>query len=296
MVQSVIWSATLLLVLAARVPPDDELGDSGFADSGGVKVHYVTAGDGPLVVLIHGFPDFWYTWRAQMPTLAKHFKVVAIDQRGYNKSDKPDGVEHYTMDKLVGDVDAVLRHFGRDRATIVGHDWGGMVAWTFAMTHPDQTERLVILNLPHPKGLMRELANNPDQQKNSQYARNFQQPDAASKLRPELLAAWVIDPNAREKYVEAFRRSSIEAMLNYYKANYPREPYDALQEFPKVKCPVLMFHGLKDQALLPAALNGTWEWLERDLTLITLPNAGHFVQHDAAQTVTKSMVRWLTQQ
>jgi epoxide hydrolase 4 len=293
MVQSIIWSVTLF-ALAATLPPDDELGDNGFADSAGVKIHYVTAGEGPLVVLIHGFPDFWYTWRAQMPALAKRFNVVAIDQRGYNKSDKPDGVEHYAMDKLVGDVDAVVRHLGRDRATIVRHDWGGMVAWTFAMTYPDRTERLVILNLPHPKGLMRELANNPTQQKNSQYARNFQQPDAASKLRPELLAAWVIDPNAREKYIEAFRRSSIEAMLNYYKANYPREPYDALQEFPKVKCPVLMFHGLKDR--LPAALNGTWDWVERDLTLITLPNAGHFVQHDAAQTVTQNMVRWLTQQ
>jgi pimeloyl-ACP methyl ester carboxylesterase len=92
-------------------------------------------------VLIHGFPDFWYTWRAQMPALAKHFKVVAIDQRGYNKSGQPEGVEHYSMDKLVGDVDAVVRHFGRDRATVVGHDRRGMVAWTFAMTHPDRTER-----------------------------------------------------------------------------------------------------------------------------------------------------------
>jgi pimeloyl-ACP methyl ester carboxylesterase len=295
MVQSTICLAGLL-VLVAPVPADDELGESGFADSGGVKIHYVTAGDGPLVVLIHGFPDFWYTWRAQMPALAKHFKVVAIDQRGYNKSGQPEGVEHYAMDKLVGDVDAVVRHFGRDRATVVGHDWGGMVAWTFAMTHPDRTERLVILNLPHPKGLMRELASNPDQQKNSQYARNFQQADAASKLRPELLAAWVIDPKAREKYIEAFRRSSIEAMLNYYKANFPREPYGEPLEFPKVKCPVLMFHGLKDQALLPAALNGTWDWVESELTIITLPNAGHFVQHDGAQTVTKNMVRWLTQQ
>ena len=105
---------------------------------------------------------------------------------------------------------------------------------------------------------------------------------------------WVRDPEARQKYLEAFRRSSIEAMLNYYKANYPREPYaDNKREFPKVQCPVLMFHGLKDRYLLPGALNGTWNWVERDLTLITIPSSGHFVQQDAAELVTKKMVRWL---
>ena len=271
-----------------------ELGTDGFADSNGVKIHYVTMGKGPLVVLIHGFPDYWYTWRKQMPALAEHFQVVAIDQRGYNKSDQPEGVENYTMDKLVGDVVAVVDHFKQEKAVIVGHDWGGMVAWTFAMQHPKKTDRLVILNLPHPKGLLRELANNPQQQKNSQYARNFQKEDAASLLKPEFLVLWVRDPEARKKYLEAFRRSSIEAMLNYYKANYPREPYaDSKREFPKVQCPVLMFHGLKDKALLPGALNGTWNWVERDLTLITIPSSGHFVQQDAAELVTKKMVQWL---
>ena len=189
---------------------------------------------------------------------------------------------------------AVVDHFKQEKAVIVGHDWGGMVAWTFAMQHPKKTERLVILNLPHPKGLLRELANNPQQQKNSQYARNFQKEGAASLLTPELLALWVRDPKARKKYVEAFKRSSIDAMLNYYKANYPREPYAvSKREFPKVKCPVLMFHGLKDRYLLSGALNGTWNWIDRDLTLITIPSSGHFVQQDAAELVTKRMVKWL---
>ena len=267
--------------------------EEGFVNSGGVKIHYVTMGQGPLVVMIHGFPDFWYTWRDQMPALAKHFQVVAIDLRGYNKSDQPAGVEHYAMDKLVGDVAAVLDHFSRDKAVIVGHDWGGIIAWTFAMTHPDKTDRLVILNLPHPKGLMRELANNPDQQKASQYARNFQKPDAAAQIIPATLAFWVKDPDARKKYVEAFERSSVEAMLNYYKANFPREPYSNDQSFPPVKCSVLMFHGLKNQALLPGALNDTWKWLENDLTLITIPSAAHFVQQDASEFVTRNLLRWL---
>ena len=288
------WICLALIYFAVGSAHAAELGTDGFADSDGVKIHYVTMGKGPLVVLIHGFPDYWYTWRKQMPALAKHFHVVAIDQRGYNKSDQPKGVENYTMDKLVGDVVAVVDHFKQEKAVIVGHDWGGMVAWTFAMQYPKKTDRLVILNLPHPKGLLRELATNPQQQKNSQYARNFQKEDAASLLKPELLVLWVRDPDARKKYLEAFRRSSIEAMLNYYKANYPREPYaDNKREFPKVQCPVLMFHGLKDKALLSGALNGTWNWVERDLTLITIPSSGHFVQQDAAKLVTKKMVQWL---
>jgi pimeloyl-ACP methyl ester carboxylesterase len=290
----VLYFLVVLLVPHRSIAAD--LGTDGMADSNGVKIHYVTAGKGPLLILIHGFPDFWYTWREQMPALARQFQVVALDQRGYNKSDKPVGVENYTIDKLVGDVDAVIKHFKRERAVIVGHDWGGFVAWTFAMTHPDKTDRLIILNLPHPNGLLRELATNPEQQKNSQYARNFQQPDAASKVTPEALTFWVTDPEARKKYVEAFKISSLEGMLNYYKANYPREPYtqNAAGELPPVKCPVLMFHGLKDTALLPGALNDTWKWVQKDLTLITIPDAGHFVQQDAAEFVTRNMVRWLT--
>jgi pimeloyl-ACP methyl ester carboxylesterase len=292
----ILFALFPMLALAWQPAGAEEMGEEGFADSDGVKIHYVTMGKGPLVVMIHGFPDFWYTWRAQMPELAKHFQVVAVDMRGYNKSDQPEGVENYKLEKLVGDIDAVIRHFKADKAIIVGHDWGGIVAWTYAMTFPDKTDRLVILNLPHPKGLARELATNPQQQKNSQYARNFQQPDAASKVTPEFLTFWVKDPEAKKKYLEAFKRSSLEGMLNYYKANYPREPYsyDENQKYPPVKCPVLMFHGLKDKALLSGALAGTWDWVDQDLTLITIPDADHFVQQDAADYVTKAMVTWLT--
>jgi len=266
----------------------------GFVDSQGVKIHYVTRGTGRLLVLIHGFPDYWYTWRKQIPELSQHFQVVAIDQRGYNKSDKPVGVANYEMGKLVADLSAVVDHFSKQPAVIVGHDWGGMVAWTFAMQHPDRTHRLVILNLPHPRGLVRELVENPQQQKNSQYAREFQKADAAKRLTPEGLARWVRDDAARQRYLEAFRRSSFEGMLNYYKANYPRSPYKQTEiAYPQVKCPVLMFHGLRDRALLPGALNGTWAWIDNTLTLITVPNAGHFVQQDAADLVTRRMLSWL---
>ena len=284
----------MLLVMAAPAADIEDRVKHGYADSNGVKIHYASVGTGPLVVMIHGFPDFWYTWRRQMEALSDNYQCVAIDQRGYNLSDKPKGVENYRVGLLVADVAAVIKALGRDKAIIVGHDWGGLVAWTFAMTNPQMTDKLVILNLPHPRGLTRELAHNPQQQKNSQYARNFQQPDAASKLSAEQLARYVADDASRAKYIEAFQRSDFEAMLNYYKANYPREPYEE-QSGPvvKVQAPVLMFHGLKDSALLPGALNDTWEWLERDLTLVTVPNAGHWVQQDAPDVVSRTMKWWL---
>jgi pimeloyl-ACP methyl ester carboxylesterase len=280
--------------MAASAADIEERVKHGYADSNGVKIHYATVGTGPLVVMIHGFPDFWYTWRRQMDALSDTYQCVAIDQRGYNLSDKPKGVENYRVGLLVADVAAVIKALGRDKAIIVGHDWGGMVAWTFAMTNPQMTDKLVILNLPHPRGLMRELAHNPQQQKNSQYARNFQQPDAASKLNAEQLARFVADETSRPKYIEAFQRSDIEAMLNYYKANYPREPYvEQSGPVAKVQAPVLMFHGLKDSALLPGALNDTWEWVDKDLTLVTVPNAGHWVQQDAPDVVSRTMKWWL---
>jgi pimeloyl-ACP methyl ester carboxylesterase len=270
--------------------------EDGYADSGGVKIHYAALGDrkNPLIVMIHGFPDFWYTWRDQMAALSSDYYVVAIDQRGYNLSDKPKGVENYDMRLLIGDVIAVIKHLGREKAIIVGHDWGGAVSWGLAMYQPQFVEKLIILNLPHPRGLSRELANNPQHQKNSQYARNFQQPDAHTKVTAEQLASWVKDPEAKTKYIEAFKRSDIEAMLNYYKRNYHREPYkEDTSPLVKVNMPVLMIHGLGDWALLPGALNNTWEWLESDLTLVTIPKADHFVQQAASEMVTRSIKMWL---
>ncbi len=270
---------------------------------GGVKIHYATLGTGPLVVMIHGFPDFWYTWRHSMEALSGEFQVVAIDQRGYNLSDKPKGVENYDMRLLVADVAAVIRHLGRDKATVVGHDWGGMVAWQFAMNLPQMTEYLVILNLPHPAGLLRELRSNPEQIANSEYARTFRQQSPAdpkvffgNPMTPQTLSGWVRDPAARKRYVEAFERSDFEAMLNYYKRNYPAgSGADAppVPPLPKVAVPVLMFHGLDDRALHRNGLSGTWDWLEKDLTLVTVPGAGHFVQQDAPELVTSTMKWWL---
>jgi epoxide hydrolase 4 len=266
----------------------------GYADSNGVKIHYAQMGSGPLIVMIHGFPDYWYTWRAQMEGLADRFTVVAMDQRGYNLSDKPAGVENYDVRLLVGDVLAVIKQVGQPKAIVVGHDWGGVVAWQLAINVPQAVDKLIILNLPHPRGLSRELAHNPEQQANSAYARRFQEEGAEKALTAEGLAAWVKDPAAHKKYVEAFGRSDFAAMLNFYKRNYPREPYtEDTSPVKKLQMPVLMFHGLKDTALLSPALNGTWDWMGKDLTITTVPDAGHFVQADAADLVTRTMRAWL---
>src|SRR5580700_2187889 len=291
-------------VLAKDSPPKDlwDRVEHHDVDSNGVKIHYVAIGKGPLIVMIHGFPDFWYTWRKQMDALSGHYRVVAVDQRGYDLSGRPPGIEQYAMPLLVDDIGAVIKAEGRSKAVIVGHDWGGAVAWTLAMTHPDWIQALIILNLPHPYGIQREIKNNPEQRKNSQYAFNFQKPGAEKTLSPEKLAAWVKDDKARVHYIEAFERSDFEAMLNYYRANYPRpsqtaDASDASAPPPppptKVKVPVLEFHGLADQALLPGALSGTWDWVDKDFTLVTVPGAGHFVQQDASDLVTTTMMDWL---
>ncbi len=293
------WLITATLAFLPILSQGETEPSHHFAENNGVKIHYVSAGDqnpGAPVIMIHGFPDYWYTWRKQIAVLSKTRHVVALDLRGFNKSDKPKGVDNYAMPILVEDVAAVLKQIGKKKAVICGHDWGGMVAWTFAMTKPQLTEKLIVLNLPHPQGLTRELATNPQQQKNSAYAREFQKPGAHKNLTAEGLAFWVTDAEARKKYIEAFKRSDFEAMLNLYKKNYPQPPYELPKEAPKVKvaCPVLLIHGLDDTALLAGALNDTWNWLESDLTLVTIPGAGHFVQQDAADLVTRSMVSWLT--
>ena len=280
-----------------------------YAVNGDVRIHYAVAGpkDGPLVVFLHGFPDFWYSWREQMAALRDRFQVAALDLRGYNRSDKPKGVANYAMPHLVADVAAVVAAEKREQVVVVGHDWGGAVAWNVAMTRPELVRLLVILNLPHPRGLFRELTTNAAQRRNSQYAFNFQQPDAHKTLTAQGLAFWVRDPEAKKRYVAAFEQSDFEAMLNYYKANYPRPPEPAAEgvapttagtglaapDMPNVRCPVLMFHGLDDTALLPGALAGTWNWVDADLTLVTIPGADHFVQQDASDLVSTTMRDWL---
>jgi len=267
-----------------------------YADSNGVKIHYVTAGKGPLIVFIHGFPDFWYTWHDQMEGLMDEYTVCALDTRGYNLSDKPEGVENYDMTLLVGDVAAVINAEGAKKAIIVGHDWGGAIAWSFAAFRPELTDKLIIVNLPHMDNMAREIANNPAQKANSQYARNFQKPDSHKSLNATMLASMVSrgDPDLKAKYQTAFENSSFDAMMNYYRRNYPAaDATDTGPRLPKIQMPVLEFHGLADTALLPGGLNSTWDYLEKDWTLVTFPGVGHWAHHEKPKEVTDMMRAWL---
>ncbi|MDA0752032.1 MAG: alpha/beta hydrolase [Verrucomicrobia bacterium] len=278
----------------------------GYADNQGTKIHFASIGEGSLVVMVHGFPDFWYTWRDQMEVLKDHYKVVAMDQRGYNQSDQPEAPASYDMVHLVSDIAAVIQANQAKQAIVVGHDWGGAVAWQFAFAHPEMTEKLIILNLPHPNGFMRELIQNEEQRKNSAYAQAFKNGSHTDPtiffgrpMTPDALAGWVTDESARKRYVEAFTRSNFKGMLEFYKRNYPDLPAPSSQ-VPhidiRIKCPVLVIHGLKDTALNSNGLNQTWDWIDGNLTLVTVPKAGHFVQQDASAVVSRTMKWWLLSQ
>jgi epoxide hydrolase 4 len=282
----------LLLVAGPAVAQQDR-----YATNDGVKIHYVVQGKGPLVVMIHGFPDYWASWKPLMAELSKAgFRTAALDTRGYNLSDKPKGEAAYAMPNLIGDVAAVIRAEGAKDAVIVGHDWGAAIAWQTAFNRPELVNKLVILSVPHPAGMARELATNPDQQRNSQYARNFQREGSEKSLTAEGLANWVQDPKEKPGYIEAFKRSDFAAMMNYYRANYPRgvgESAAPPPAPPKLNVPVLVIHGMKDTALNAAGHAGTWNHVTKDTTIVMIPDAAHFVQHDAKDLVNRTIRDWL---
>ncbi len=262
------------------------------AKNGDVKIHYVTLGTGKPILFVHGFPDIWYSFRHQMHTLATEYRTAAMDLRGYNKSDKPKGIEHYAFPLLLGDVKAVVDDLG-GKVTLVGHDWGGALAWRFAMLHPEKVERLVILNLTHPKGYAAVISNPTEAQKaNTQYARNFAEskPDGSPVPDHFLRLADQLGPVVGKHYREALGRSSYDSMVNFYRANYGRKRGGAM---PNIAMPVLQFHGLKDTAVDKDGLKGTWDWVDQDYTLVTIPKSGHFVQWDAAELVSQTMKAWL---
>ncbi len=266
--------------------------ESKFATSSdGTKIHYAVSGEGPLVVAIHGFPDFSGSWDTLRPALDDAYRVAAIDTRGYNLSDQPEGVANYDAAKLVEDVAAVIAAEGQQKAVIVGHDWGAFISWRTALTRPDLVDRLVIMSVPHPANMGRQLQAAPE---NSNYAVNFQREGSENNLTAEGLAGWVQDPAQKAKYVEAFGRSSFAGMMNYYRANYPSAGAAAAQPaFPKIDAPVLVIHGMQDQALLSMGHNDTWEHVAKDTSILMIPDAGHFVQHDAAALVNVTIRNWL---
>ncbi len=229
-----------------------------------------------------------------MAALSGEFRTAAIDLRGYNQSDQPTGIENYRLPLILDDVAAVVRDLG-GKVTLVGHDWGGAIAWRFAMAHPESVERLVILNLTHPRGYAAVVANPTDAQRaNTEYARRFatSQPDGAPVPDRILAMGDRFGPVIGGRYREAFGRSSYDGMLNYYRANYGQAS-GAGVELPNLPMPVLQFHGLKDTAVDKDGLANTWDWIDADYTLVTIPSSGHWVQSEASELVSSTMKAWL---
>ena len=267
---------------------------SRYASNGDVELHYRTAGSGPLIVLVHGFPDFWFTWRHQLDRLAATHTVAALDTRGYNRSDAPTGVAAYAMHHLVDDVAAVIQAEGRSSATIIGHDWGGSIAWTFGATRPAMTDGLVIINMPHPHRIGSALRAGDNPQADAmQYATDFRREGSEDGLDAHALAAFVARDDAeRSMYVAAFERSDFAAMMNYYRANSRTDDpwFDA---GALIAADVLQIHGLQDPTLLASSLNDTWASVAGTLELVTIPGAGHNAHHDTPERVTHTIERWL---
>ncbi len=266
-----------------------------YATNNGVKIHYMAGGSGPLVVFIHGFPDFWYSWRHQIDGLLATHSVAAMDTRGFNLSDAPRGVENYSMEHLVGDVAAVILNEARESATIVGHDWGGATAWAFAQANPSLTERLIIVNVPHPAAMSTEMKRPGSSQLGAfAYTHDFRQEGSERAMNADALAEFLArDDTSRDRYAEAFKRSDVEAMMNYYRQNPPDRAHDTSPR--PITAPVLQFHGLDDPVLLADSLDGTWHHLAQTWTLVTIPRAGHWPHHDQPDLVTNTMRQWLSQ-
>jgi epoxide hydrolase 4 len=278
----------------------------GFADVNGVRLHYVEQGQGPLILFLHGFPEFWYSWKDLLPEFAKDHHAVALDMRGYNLSSRPEAVDAYRISVLVEDVRALAEKLGAKKFVLVGHDWGGVIAWAFAAAHPEMLEKLVIINAPHPAVFARELANNPAQQKASAYFNLFTSPAAEATLSQNDFAAlqqfvlgnWATDSD-RQKYLE-FWRSGLTGGLNYYRAARLKSPVggekadaSGLHAAPgTIEVPTLVIWGEKDVALLLGNLDGLGEYV-RSLQIERVPEAGHWIVHEQPAKVIDAMRRFL---
>lgn len=272
----------------------------------GVRLHYVESGSGPLVVLLHGFPEFWYSWRSQIPALANAgFRVIAPDLRGYNLSDKPRGRRAYLMPELVADIAALIGHAGERRASVVGHDWGGVVAWYLAARRPELIDRLALLNTPVPPTFMRELKT-WEQRKRSWYAIFFRLP-----LLPEALLAardmeavlglLTTEPAHRGTFSEhdislyktaLSQKCALTSMINYYRAVFVGENKRYLRKHGRIEAPTLLLWGDRDRHLVAAMTEGLEEFVS-ELRVEHFAEATHWIHHDEPERVAALLIEHL---
>ncbi len=274
----------------------------------GITLHVAAAGpeDGQLVILLHGFPEFWYGWRHQIPALAAAgYRVVAPDQRGYNESDKPAGIRNYATPEEVADVVGLIQAFGREKAVVIGHDFGANVAWWTALTHPHMVEKLGILNVPHPKVFFETLRRSPRQLLKSWYIFGIQIPrlpeaslsrnNFAGMLRAFTQSAKpdTFTSDDLEKYREAWRREgALTAMLNWYRAAMRHQPPNPASW--RLAMPALMIWGANDIALSASMAQPSIDQCDNG-RLVIIDDATHWVQHDASERVNALLLEFLAQ-
>lgn len=299
-----------------------------FVGVNGIRMHYVTMKSGdvddsngennPLMILLHGFPEFWYSWRHQIPFFAKHFRVVAPDMRGYGETEKPKEISEYRIDKLVRDIIELIHSFGKEKAIIVGHDWGAIIGWSIAMIAPSVVEKLVIMNAPHPALYQKNAFKNIPQMQKSWYVFFFLLQKVPEKVLSsnnfELLKHMLessikrkdkFTQNDIENYIASWRNGDergtgegIAGGINYYRANLNSEFWGNLGEsipFPKIKVPTLSIWGEDDVFLGKelAAAEHTKELIEAPFSLNLISNCGHWVQQEAPDEVNQIMSEFL---
>jgi len=272
--------------------------DHRFAVVNGVRLHYATAGAGRLMLFVHGWPEFWYAWSAQLDDFARDFHAVAPDTRGVNLSEKPADVKQYHARHLVEDLRQLIAHLGHERAIVVAHDWGGAAAWNLAAQHPECVEKLVVINSPHPVLFARELRDNPRQQEASKYMLLLRDPKAERVLSENDFTrlfrqfdGWQKSANppdaaTLERYREAWTQpGALTAGLNYYRAS-PLHPPIAGSSPPEldpadftVRVPTLVIWGEQDTALLPGLLDGL-DALVPGVRIERIPDGSHWVCHE----------------
>lgn len=279
----------------------------GFAHVNGIRLHYVTRGEGKLLILLHGFPEFWYSWRHQIPELAKQFRVVAPDLRGYNASDKPDSVANYRIDLLTADVMGLIRSFGEGEAVIVGHDWGGGIAWAFAADYPHATERLIVLNCPHPTVLQKHLRSNFRQLRRSWYMFFFQIPRVPEwgirlnlrrfverAFRGMAIRKEAFPDTELQRYIEALQRPGVlTAAINYYRAAFRETVRHGERKFAKISCPTLLIWGEEDIALGKELTYNMEEYFTGRFEVKYIPRCSHWVQQEQPELVNRYILEFL---
>ena len=279
-----------------------------YAQIGGVKLHYATAGEGDrLVILLHGFPEFWYSWRHQITGLSEDYKVVAPDMRGYNLSDKPEKISDYEMDKLVDDITGLIRHFGYKTAAVIGHDWGASVAWALAQKHPEFLWKLGALQVP-PIPVWKKNQTLKQLLK-SWYMFAFQipvLPEMIFRINDYAVLEKALKKSTAEKnifteadiaeYKKAWKEpGALTAMLNYYRANIFRRFFTNTADTAKIKVPTVFIYGEQDQVIMPESVRGIGEMIDAPFEEFHIPTSGHWVQQEAAAAVTEILREFLAE-